>query len=100
MQEKTALKYSRIAKLYDLVEWPIEIFFFKSLRKEVTAKVSGKVLEVGIGTGKNLPYYPIDTDLTGIDFSNGMLNIAREKLKLLALKNCTLMEMNVENMDF
>lgn len=100
MRNKTALKYTRIARFYELFEWPLEIFHLQSLRKEVIAKVAGKVLEVGVGTGKNLPLYPPDTDLTGIDFSSGMLEIAREKQQRLALQNCTLVEMDIEDMRF
>lgn len=100
MQHQTAGKYTRIAKLYDLWEWPLEISYLSRLRSEVISHASGKVLEVGIGTGKNLPYYPPETDLTGIDFSRGMLRIARDKERRTGLKQCKLIEMDIEKMSF
>ncbi len=57
MEKDTAHKYSKIAKLYDMLEWPIEVLVFKRLRKEAVSYAYGHILEVGIGTGKNLPYY-------------------------------------------
>ncbi len=37
------------------------------------ADAQGKSLEAGIGTGKNIPYYQKDVDLTGIGFSEKMI---------------------------
>lgn len=46
---------------------------FDDGRAWVCSQATGDVLEVGIGTGRNLPYYPQDIRLTGIDFSPVML---------------------------
>jgi ubiquinone/menaquinone biosynthesis C-methylase UbiE len=46
-------------------------------RSWACAQASGQVLEVAIGTGRNLPFYPRGIQLTGIDFSPAMLDIAR-----------------------
>ncbi|MCX6074063.1 MAG: methyltransferase domain-containing protein [Campylobacterales bacterium] len=100
MEHQTAQKYTRIAKLYDLFQWPLEMLHLSSLRSEVIAKGEGKILEVGIGTGKNLSYYPFSADLSGIDFSSGMLNIARRKAAQLGMNNTTLIEMDIEAMNF
>lgn len=100
MEHKTARKYTRIARLYDLFQWPLEMLHLSSLRSEVIARAEGKILEVGIGTGKNLPLYPLSTDLTGIDFSHGMLDIAQRKTVRLGLNNTTLMNMDIEAMTF
>jgi len=49
------------------------------------AQSSGAVLEVAIGTGRNLPYYPRDRRLTGIDLTPAMLTLARDRARDLGL---------------
>jgi demethylmenaquinone methyltransferase/2-methoxy-6-polyprenyl-1,4-benzoquinol methylase len=46
-------KYNRIAPIYELIDLPLEFFFFRKWRKEALSNLSGKVLEVGVGTGRN-----------------------------------------------
>ncbi|NIJ11870.1 ubiquinone/menaquinone biosynthesis C-methylase UbiE [Saccharomonospora amisosensis] len=52
---------------------------FGDTRQWACAQAEGDVLEVAIGTGLNLPFYPEDARLTGIDFSPGMLEYARRR---------------------
>ena len=71
-------RYSRIAPMYDLMEAPMEQFFSK-WRRRIASEARGRVLEVGAGTGKNLPFYPEDTELFAIDFSSRMIELSRQK---------------------
>ena len=73
-------RYDRMAPLYDFLEGAIERSCFSHWRKPLWDKVEGKrILEVGVGTGKNFPYYPPDVEITAIDFSEKMLARARKK---------------------
>ena len=55
------------------------VFPLTRLRKQVLREARGDVLELAVGTGNNLPYYPIGVRLTGIDFSRPMLAIAERR---------------------
>jgi phosphatidylethanolamine/phosphatidyl-N-methylethanolamine N-methyltransferase len=59
-----------------------------------------QVLEVGIGTGLNLPLYPHHCSIVGIDLSEEMLEKAQEKVTELVLGNVTLKAMDATVMDF
>jgi len=78
-------RYDRFARFYDAVEFLIERKLFKKLRKETLNKLQGKILDIGIGTGKNLPYYNAKAEVTGIDISRKMLEKAKKKSKKLGI---------------
>ena len=88
-------RYNRTAFYYDWMDRMIS----PSLRKKALSLARGKVLEVGVGTGKNLPYYPEGCEVTGIDFSKGMLAKAKKKVHLSKVP-VTLLEMDAEAMEF
>jgi ubiquinone/menaquinone biosynthesis C-methylase UbiE len=58
-----------------------------------------KALEVGVGTGKNLDYYPDGVEVTAIDLSSRMLKRAQKRAGLLGL-NVRLLEMDVQCLEF
>lgn len=93
-----ASKYNRIAPIYELIDLPLELFFFRKWRKEALSGLSGKVLEIGVGSGRNLKYYPAGCSVTGIDNSGGMLEKAREKVR--EMKNVNLLLMDAEHLEF
>lgn len=73
----TRARYDRIARIYDRIERVSERRF-APMRVTLWSRVRGsRVLEVGVGTGKNIPYYPPNAQLTAIDLSPRMLAQAR-----------------------
>jgi ubiquinone/menaquinone biosynthesis C-methylase UbiE len=88
-------RYNRTALYYDWMDRMINDEF----RIKALSYARGKVLEVGVGTGKNLSYYPEGCQVTGIDFSPGMLARAKKKVHLARVP-VTLLEMDAEQMDF
>ena len=96
----TRKRYNRIAFLYDLMEAPMERLRFASWRRKLMGRIAGPTaLEVGVGTGKNLIFYPDDLDVTVIDLSPRMLERARKRANKLNL-NVNLQEMDVEHLNF
>lgn len=78
--EKIRRRYDRLAPWFDSLEGFFEGLFFRRFRKKLwTQAVGPDILEVGVGTGKNFPFYPDDARITAIDFSPKMLEQARKK---------------------
>jgi ubiquinone/menaquinone biosynthesis C-methylase UbiE len=75
----------RLAPTYDRAMSFNERLLFGGGREWVCAQAYGDVLEIAIGTGRNLPFYPRDMRLTGIDLSAAMLTIARERAAELGI---------------
>jgi ubiquinone/menaquinone biosynthesis C-methylase UbiE len=97
--KKIEKRYDRISYIYDLIEKPMEIMAMKKYRKQIIEKIEGpKVLEIGVGTGKNLGYYPESLEVIGIDFSKKMLNQANQKIQ--DKSHIKLIEMDAQNMEF
>jgi len=72
--DKQSAKYDKSMRFFDRV-------LFKDSRTWVCSRASGDTLEVAIGTGLNLPLYPVGVRLTGIDFGAAMLQIARNRAR-------------------
>ena len=73
--------YDRNARWYDLMELPVELAFYRFLRRALWAKVRalpGAVLELGAGTGRNFAYHP-ERPLYAVDISPRMLARARPR---------------------
>lgn len=73
-------RYDHRALLYDVSEAPMEWLFFRRWRRRVWSLVNGgRILEVGVGTGLNFPYYPPNAQITAIDLSEKMLERAQRR---------------------
>jgi phosphatidylethanolamine/phosphatidyl-N-methylethanolamine N-methyltransferase len=93
--------YRRYAKHYDTMFGAI----FNPGRRlaiDLLEPLAGKrILEVGVGTGLSLPFYPADSRIVGIDISSDMLEIARRRKDEQGLDNVeALLEMDAEQLEF
>lgn len=80
----TQRRYDRQARLYDITEAPIEWLIFGRLRRRLWAKIGGKlILEVGVGTGKNIPHHPAVARVVAIDLSPRMARKAAARAQRL-----------------
>jgi ubiquinone/menaquinone biosynthesis C-methylase UbiE len=79
LYEKDAAKYDR------QIQFCERMLFFGG-REWVCSQAEGDVLEIAVGTGRNLGLYRDDVRLTGIEFSPAMLDVARDKVRELGLK--------------
>jgi ubiquinone/menaquinone biosynthesis C-methylase UbiE len=97
--EQTRLHYDKIADYYDTALLPLEWLRFGALRAWVCGNLSGKILEAGIGSGLNLPYYKADCEVTGVDLSEAMLSLAAQKAAYSAC-GVRLLKMDATRLDF
>ena len=97
--ERTRRLWDRYASRYDREIRRSERLLFPGGRSWVCSRTRGEVLEVAIGTGLNLPYYPQGITLTGIDLSPAMLAIARDRAEALGLE-ADLREASAEALPF
>ncbi len=96
----TRARYDRLARVYDLMEALIERFSFRRWRARLWSRVRGeRILEVGVGTGKNMPFYPPEAQVTAVDLSEKMLAQAQERTQQLDLE-VDLRLMDVQHLDF
>lgn len=75
--------YDRIAPFYDLLDLPFEWGRYRFLRPKVFAEVASakRLLDCGVGTGRNIPFYPSGTKVTGLDLCPRMLVRARRRAR-------------------
>jgi ubiquinone/menaquinone biosynthesis C-methylase UbiE len=96
---RTEARYDRIAPIYDLMEVLPEQQF-RPWREKLWAQVpEGRVLEVGVGTGKNFPYHRPGMQVVGIDISTRMLERARQRAEELG-RAMELRQMDAQQLDF
>jgi len=92
--------YQRYANIYDLTFGKI---FHRGRVVSVDLlgiKPGDKVLEVGVGTGLTLPFFPQDCTVVGMDLSEHMLAKAHQKVETHGMENVEIMQMDAMNLDF
>ncbi|WP_206812644.1 class I SAM-dependent methyltransferase [Paradesulfitobacterium ferrireducens] len=94
--ELTRKRYNRTSLFYDWMDRMIK----PELRAKALSRAYGRVLEVGVGTGKNLAFYHLGcTEFIGIDLSPGMLAKAKERIPE-AKVSVKLLEMDAQKLEF
>jgi ubiquinone/menaquinone biosynthesis C-methylase UbiE len=81
--ERVRQIWAKFAPRYDRQIAFFERILFRGAREWACSRARGDVLELGVGTGRNLKYYPRDIRLTGVDLSPEMLAIARRRAAVL-----------------
>lgn len=99
--ETTRQRYQRLSSVYDLMEGIAERRYHP-WREKLWSIVPGlHVLEVGVGTGKNIPYYPAGISIMAIDLTPGMLRHAQDRVGSLKLQSKVELRLgDVQQLDF
>jgi ubiquinone/menaquinone biosynthesis C-methylase UbiE len=96
---RTRNRYQRISQVYDTVEILPERRYI-SWRERLWSQVKGpEVLEVGVGTGKNMAFYPQGVRVTGVDLTPEMLDRARKRAAILN-RGVTLLLGDAQELEF
>jgi ubiquinone/menaquinone biosynthesis C-methylase UbiE len=92
-------RYQRIAPFYDLLDLHFERRRYRGLRPLLFRGLTGRLLDAGIGTGRNCEFYPSNAVVSGIDTSPAMLARARDRCPTLATGD-RLYQMDVTKLEF
>lgn len=105
--EKVKKRYDRISPVYNQLEFVMERMAMAGWRQEFWEKVRKNLqtgdlmLEAGVGTGKNMPYYPEaeEVRIEAIDISPGMLSRAESRAEELGIE-VNLRKMDIQSLDY
>jgi ubiquinone/menaquinone biosynthesis C-methylase UbiE len=92
-------RYQRIAWAYDLLDLPFEYGRYRKIRPQMFHGLLGRILDAGVGTGRNFPFCPPSSAVVGIDLSPAMLAHA-ERRQHTAAAPVELRQMDVTRLDF
>lgn len=75
----STVEHPFVAAVYDLVMLPQDLLGFRKQRARTAGEATGRVLEVGVGTGLNLRHYAQAREVVGVDPDPHMLRRARRR---------------------
>ena len=78
-EEQLRRYWDKHARSYDKQMGFFDRHLFAGSRDWICSRATGHVLEVAIGTGLNLAHYPVGVQLTGVEWSPAMLDIAQHR---------------------
>jgi ubiquinone/menaquinone biosynthesis C-methylase UbiE len=93
-------RYERVAPFYDWLDLPFEYGWYRHIRASLFRALSGQLLDAGVGTGRNFPFYPPGSHVVGIDASPGMLARAEGRTNRSPAAWIELKRMDVTALDF
>jgi len=99
-QNSIIKSYKRVSSFYDLTFGQVFRPGQKAIIKKMDCIDSDNVLEIGIGTGSSLQYYPKETKVVGIDISPDMLEVAKKRIVKDKIHNKHILLMNGERLSF
>jgi ubiquinone/menaquinone biosynthesis C-methylase UbiE len=92
--------YDELAMDYDKKVWLDQhILGVARQRRQLMSKAHGRILDVACGTGSNFSMFPSSSEITAIDLSPQMLEIAQRKARELKL-NIHVLVMDAQKLDF
>jgi len=92
--------YEKLASVYDLIYGvPLHPGRARAIQR-MAIRPDDEILEVGVGTGINLPLYPSRCSVTAVDLSEGMLERARARVVRYNLDNVRLFQMDATKLTF
>jgi len=101
------MDYRTIKRAYAILSPVYDFLFDKVFHPGRVAAINlleiqpgDRVLEVGVGTGLNLPLYPKNCSVTGIDLSEEMLRKATQRVQEYGITNVTLEVMDASKLTF
>jgi len=92
--------YNRYSSIYDVVFGKV----FHSGREMAPVLLDlfpgAQLLEVGVGTGLSFPLLPRNIQITAVDLSQKMLDLAKKRAQSMVLRNINLIKMDATNLNF
>lgn len=77
-------KYNLTSKFYDILDYSFEASRCKKKREKIWILGSGRILDAGMGTGRNIPFYLKNSDLYGARFDRKTIEyVKKENFKIL-----------------
>ena len=92
--------YDDVAPRYDSrIRWMDYIVGLSAMRRELFRRARGRVLDIATGTGANYEFFPSSCSITGIDLSERMLDVARERARTLG-REVHLQQLDAQHIDY
>jgi len=96
---RIAQVFDAMADRYDSQIGVVERRLLGRPRQWAVEQARGRVIDIAVGTGLNLPLYGPDvTEVLGVDLSEGMLRLARRRIEEYGLDHCAVVRGDVQSL--